>query len=132
MRDAFAVSVVSGIFQSKAVWQFAQMIECVQPDVNALAYNEYGCWCGLGGKGTPVDGVDRYVHGWRTGERLQRGSLLRCVWSCRCCRTHDHCYEESRKAPGCTAVEDLPYIIEYKFSCSKQQVTCSGEASVCI
>lgn len=79
MRDAFAVSAVSGIFQSKAVWQFAQMIECVQPDVNALAYNEYGCWCGLGGKGTPVDGVDRYAHGCRTGERLQRESLLRCV-----------------------------------------------------
>lgn len=76
MRDAFAVSVVSGIFQSKAVWQFAQMIECVQPDTNALAYNEYGCWCGIGGKGAPVDGVDRYVHGWRTGERLQKGKAF--------------------------------------------------------
>lgn len=62
MRDAFAVSVVSGTSQSKALWHFAQMIECVQPDTSALKYNRYGCWCGVGGSGTPVDDVDRYVH----------------------------------------------------------------------
>ncbi|MEQ2188811.1 hypothetical protein GOODEAATRI_018732, partial [Goodea atripinnis] len=31
-----------------AVWQFGKMISCAQPGVNPLAYNEYGCWCGLG------------------------------------------------------------------------------------
>lgn len=30
--------------------------------------------------------------------------------------------------PGCTAVGDLPYIIDYEYTCSNQQVTCSGEA----
>lgn len=62
MHNSFVVSVVSGTFQSKAVWQFLEMIECVQPDVSALQYNEYGCWCGFGGSGTPVDDVDRCAH----------------------------------------------------------------------
>ncbi|CAG02506.1 unnamed protein product, partial [Tetraodon nigroviridis] len=105
-----AVSVVSGTFRSRALWHFGQMIECVQPGINALRYNEYGCWCGVGGSGTPVDDVDR------------------------CCRTHDKCYEASREVPGCAEI--LPYIIDYEFTCSNQQVTCSAindpcEATVC-
>lgn len=54
--------MVSGTFQPRALWHFGQMIECVQPDANALQYNEYGCWCGFGGSGTPVDEVDRCDH----------------------------------------------------------------------
>lgn len=53
------------------------------------------------------------------------------VSSCRCCKVHDKCYEESRTLPGCTAVGDLPYIIDYEFTCSNEQVTCSGEAVLC-
>ena len=25
-------------------------------------YYDYGCWCGYGGSGTPIDDTDRYVH----------------------------------------------------------------------
>lgn len=47
--------------------------------------------------------------------------------SCRCCKVHDKCYEASRKAPGCTAIADLPYVLVYDFTCSNQRVSCSGE-----
>lgn len=35
------------------------MIECATGR-SAWDFLGYGCWCGLGGRGTPVDGVDRY------------------------------------------------------------------------
>lgn len=44
----------------------------------------------------------------------------------RCCHVHDKCYASSRRAPGCTAIADLPYILVYGFTCSNQNVTCSG------
>lgn len=43
--------------------------------VDCLKYNDYGCWCGFGGNGKPVDGVDE------------------------CCKLHDECY--GRIQPKC-------------------------------
>ncbi|MED6285168.1 hypothetical protein CHARACLAT_026561 [Characodon lateralis] len=100
-------SMVSGGHLPKAVWQFAEMISCVQPDVNPLNYNEYGCWCGLGGGGTPVDDVDR------------------------CCQVHDNCYGNSHTIPECEGIFDLPYVIIYDFSCSNKQVDCSATNDKC-
>nr|XP_020486745.1 phospholipase A2-like [Labrus bergylta] len=99
--------VASGALLPRALWQFGNMIQCAQPDVSALKYNNYGCWCGLGGSGTPLDELDE------------------------CCRVHDKCYQTSRKAPGCTALVDLPYVIVYDFTCSNQQVTCSATNNKC-
>ncbi|XP_047236310.1 phospholipase A2-like [Girardinichthys multiradiatus] len=100
-------SVVSGGHLPKAVWQFAEMISCVQPGVNPLNYNEYSCWCGLGGGGTPVDDVDR------------------------CCQVHDNCYGNSKTIPECEGILDLPYVIIYDFSCSNKQVDCSATNDKC-
>ncbi|XP_041643408.1 phospholipase A2, minor isoenzyme-like [Cheilinus undulatus] len=99
--------VASGSLLPRALWQFGTMIECAQPGTSAFEYNNYGCWCGFGGSGTPLDEVDE------------------------CCRVHDKCYEKSRKTPGCTAVSDLPYILSYDFTCSNQEVTCSGTNNKC-
>ncbi|EDO43503.1 predicted protein, partial [Nematostella vectensis] len=49
--------------------QFRKMIKCATGR-SAWDYNRYGNWCGRGGGGTPVDGVDR------------------------CCRAHDLCWGE--------------------------------------
>ncbi|KAM3610265.1 uncharacterized protein V6R79_001555 [Siganus canaliculatus] len=87
--------------------QFGQLIQCFQPGVNPLKYNEYGCWCGLGGQGTPLDQLDS------------------------CCKVHDNCYEASRKAAGCTSLADLPYVIVYDFACSGQQASCSASNNKC-
>ena len=40
------------------VIQFGVMIICATGR-NPLDYNLYGCWCGIGGGGNPVDDVDR-------------------------------------------------------------------------
>ncbi|XP_037536641.1 phospholipase A2-like [Nematolebias whitei] len=83
------------------------MIVCTQPDVDPLKYSDYGCYCGFGGGGTPVDEVDK------------------------CCQTHDNCYEKSRMTPECNSIIYSPYILVYKYSCSDKQVTCSEANEKC-
>ncbi|XP_068616718.1 phospholipase A2 [Brachionichthys hirsutus] len=102
-----SASMASGDPLPKALWQFAHLIRCPQPDVNPLKYNQYGCWCGLGGTGTPLDALDV------------------------CCEVHDKCYRAARTAPGCTAIADLPYVLVYEFTCSNLQLTCSATNSKC-
>ncbi|XP_061585791.1 phospholipase A2 [Cololabis saira] len=99
--------VVSGATPPRALWQFGKMISCAQPGVNPLKYNDYGCWCGFGGRGTPVDEVDT------------------------CCKAHDKCYQSSKAKPGCTGLMDLPYILAYDYTCSNNQVNCSGTNNKC-
>merc|ERR1711962_201322 len=52
-----------------------------------LAYGAYGCWCGPGGSGTPVDGTDR------------------------CCQLHDFCYDKIIASNLCS-----PYRVTYEYS----------------
>ncbi|XP_073322291.1 acidic phospholipase A2 HTe-like [Pagrus major] len=98
---------VSGEDQSNAVWQFGYMINCVQPGVDPLKYIDYGCYCGYGGQGTPVDDLDR------------------------CCQVHDDCYGAQMKIPECSGFFDKPYFITYDYTCSKGQATCSATNNKC-
>ena len=60
---------------------------------HCLRYKHYGCWCGLGGSGTPVDGADS------------------------CCRDHDFCYDQIIAETSCN-----PYLGHYaqrRHNCGK-------------
>ena len=63
----FGTVVVAVVFASltsavphpkiKALWNLERMGEC-RLGYNPIVYNGYGCWCGVGGSGTPADGID--------------------------------------------------------------------------
>ncbi|XP_030272933.1 phospholipase A2, minor isoenzyme-like [Sparus aurata] len=105
-----AACTVSGQQESRSLWQFRNMIKCVQPDVLfALKYDNYGCYCGYGGQGTPVDELDQ------------------------CCKVHDDCYEAQMNDPECKSFWPhlKPYFIYYRYTCTEHQPTCSASNNKC-
>ncbi|XP_059166725.1 phospholipase A2-like [Physella acuta] len=61
----------------------------------------YGCWCGVGGSGSPVDATDS------------------------CCKTHDQCYD-TLIASGC-----VPYFTGYDYTCKDRKCTCDSSTQSC-
>ncbi|NWQ65823.1 PA21B Phospholipase, partial [Neopipo cinnamomea] len=103
-----SVGAASADVSSRAVWLLRKMIQCTIPGSHPLLdYGDYGCYCGLGGRGTPVDELDR------------------------CCQAHDKCYEQVKKIEACRFLLDNPYTKHYEFSCSNHQITCSNENDEC-
>ncbi|XP_053135873.1 phospholipase A2 [Hemicordylus capensis] len=90
------------------LWQFRNMIKCTIPSSDPLSdYNHYGCYCGIGGSGTPVDDLDA------------------------CCQIHDNCYTAAQKHPYCKSILDEPYLKLYSYSCSGSKITCNGRNKDC-
>ncbi|KAM4872558.1 putative inactive group IIC secretory phospholipase A2 isoform 1-T1 [Thomomys bottae] len=75
-------------------WQFQRMVKHITGRSAFFSYYGYGCYCGLGGKGIPVDDTDR------------------------CCRAHDCCYQKL-KALSCQ-----PLLNTYQFYVVNRTVAC--------
>jgi hypothetical protein len=55
----FSLAVTIPTFSS--FWQFQRMVKHITGRSAFFSYYGYGCYCGLGGKGIPVDDTDRWV-----------------------------------------------------------------------
>ncbi|XP_026549741.1 basic phospholipase A2 S2-22-like isoform X2 [Notechis scutatus] len=77
--------------------QFGNMIQCANHGSRpSLDYMNYGCYCGPGGSGTPVDDLDM------------------------CCKIHDDCYARATKSYSCA-----PYWTLYSWKCYGSGPYCS-------
>uniref|UniRef100_R4G359 PLA2-Sut-14 n=1 Tax=Suta fasciata TaxID=529716 RepID=R4G359_9SAUR len=79
--------------------QFGFMIKCGNKRRQPLfRYLDYGCYCGKGGRGTPVDDLDM------------------------CCKIHDDCYAKATKSYSCS-----PYWTLYSWKCYASGPYCSSK-----
>ncbi|VDM97296.1 unnamed protein product [Thelazia callipaeda] len=56
----FYLVAVETKIKLKALWNLEGMSIC-RLRYSAIVYVNYGCWCGMGGSGKPIDGIDRAV-----------------------------------------------------------------------
>ncbi|XP_049731843.1 phospholipase A2, membrane associated-like [Elephas maximus indicus] len=77
--------------------EFRKMIHLVTGKEAASSYGFYGCYCGLGGKGSPKDATD---------------------W---CCAEHDCCYKRLEKH-GCGTK-----LLSYQFTYRGGQIICAKQ-----
>merc|ERR1712050_72722 len=82
--------------------QFAEMIRLATGH-DASGYNNYGNWCGVGGKGEPVDEVDK------------------------CCKTHDLCYNKLVTTNICKNFET--YIDKYEVTKANNTIKCTNKGT---
>ncbi|XP_071765611.1 phospholipase A2 [Centroberyx gerrardi] len=95
---------------SRGLWQLRGMILCNMPHSwPVVDFADYGCYCGKGGSGTPVDDLDR------------------------CCQTHDQCYTDAMQDKNCLPIIDNPYTYSYSYHCDKttHTATCLSDNNAC-
>ncbi|KAE9418279.1 hypothetical protein Angca_007461, partial [Angiostrongylus cantonensis] len=91
--------------QIQALWNLGGIGKCVL-HYFPLVYNNYGCWCGVGGAHKPVDGIDS------------------------CCMQHDKCYDNAVNSKICF---DVPweYIDDYNWKCINSTAICDVHNHPC-
>ncbi|XP_022079277.1 phospholipase A2 AP-PLA2-II-like [Acanthaster planci] len=104
LNDQIIVSQVSEAQSTDEITnlvQFSKLVMCLGNIgyTEGLEYNGYGCFCGKGGKGTPVDATDR------------------------CCEVHDNCYGQAVKEGKCWSIET--YGTTYWYDKSTSSGSCS-------
>ncbi|CAF0737535.1 unnamed protein product [Rotaria sordida] len=88
-----------------AAFEFREMITQVTGR-SAMDFLGYGCHCGLGGKGQPVDAVDR------------------------CCQVHDQCYADTSTYLQFWNLCS-PHLVGYSWNFNKNVITCTGNHDTC-
>ena len=87
-------------------FQFGNMLRCFHQNMQPMDYADYGCYCGPGGQGRPVDDTD---------------------W---CWAMHDKCWEEVYEDPECTGFTG-PHLITYNWGCSSTKIHCYDGPYTC-
>uniref|UniRef100_A0AC35TZ85 EGF-like domain-containing protein n=1 Tax=Rhabditophanes sp. KR3021 TaxID=114890 RepID=A0AC35TZ85_9BILA len=88
-----------------ALWNLQMMAEC-RLGYSALVYNNYGCWCGVGGAGKAMDQIDA------------------------CCEKHDKCYDAAIDTHKCMDVP-IEYVDDYSWKCLDHEPMCSESSTGC-
>uniref|UniRef100_A0A673GCH3 Phospholipase A2 n=1 Tax=Sinocyclocheilus rhinocerous TaxID=307959 RepID=A0A673GCH3_9TELE len=110
IKNTVKTVIFSHLNSIKNLLQFKDMIKCTVPDSSPLLdFADYGCFCGLGGTGTPVDQLDQ------------------------CCFTHDACYGTAITLESCSSLFDDPYTNIYDYKCDEntKTVTCLDSNDEC-
>ncbi|XP_051027772.1 phospholipase A2, membrane associated-like [Acomys russatus] len=77
------------------------MIQITTGKKAETSYAFYGCYCGMGGRGSPKDATDR------------------------CCFAHDCCYRRLKKS-GCGTK-----LLSYEFTSTRGKITCAAKQDSC-
>nr|P81166.1 RecName: Full=Basic phospholipase A2 nigroxin A; Short=svPLA2; AltName: Full=Phosphatidylcholine 2-acylhydrolase [Micrurus nigrocinctus] len=83
------------------LYQLKNMIKCTNTR-HWVSFTNYGCYCGYGGSGTPVDELDK------------------------CCQVHDKCYDTAKHVCKCS-----PSMTMYSYDCSEGKLTCKDNNTKC-
>ncbi|XP_013093193.2 basic phospholipase A2 caudoxin-like [Biomphalaria glabrata] len=94
------LGMTSGLHGAHSIHKRGIALLCYQMEQtlnsSCLAYLGYGCFCGPGGHGTPVDDVDR------------------------CCQTHDACYGQDKCKKSW-----YDYFVHYSVKCPEGSCQCT-------
>uniref|UniRef100_G1Q0Q3 Phospholipase A2 n=1 Tax=Myotis lucifugus TaxID=59463 RepID=G1Q0Q3_MYOLU len=97
-----ALTMAFGLLQTHGnLLDFQKMIRLATGKDAVSSYGFYGCYCGLGGRGSPKDATDR------------------------CCAAHDCCYRRLEKQKCGTK------FLNYNFTYRKGQIICEGKQDSC-
>nr|CDJ96117.1 Phospholipase A2 domain containing protein [Haemonchus contortus] len=88
-----------------SLWNLRQVGECTL-HYSPICYNNYGCWCGIGGSHEPIDEIDK------------------------CCMLHDKCYDAAVDNKICLDVA-WEYIDIYNWQCTNNTATCLDAEGTC-